>query len=111
MRFAGHDPDDTVHPTSVATNISNSPESLDVSTGVDNALILRLGCFQNHGEPVTVTVGFAAGTLDTVANLTALYKEADEALYQTKSRRISASPGAQRLTGNLTTTGSVRAKA
>ena len=40
----------------------------------------------SDGEPVTVTVGFAAGGLDAVANLTALYKEADEALYEAKNK-------------------------
>ncbi len=54
MRFTGHDPDDAVDATSVATNISNSPASLAVSTGVDNALILRLGCFQNHSVTLDV---------------------------------------------------------
>lgn len=60
---------------------------------------------------MTVTAGFAAGDLDTVADLTALYQEADEALYEAKSKRISASPGAQQLTDDLATTASVGARA
>ncbi len=81
-----------------------------VSRCLDHLLTDPILLEQSDGKPVTVSVGFAAGTLDTVANLSALYKDADEALYQAKGRRVSASPGEQPLTGDLTTTGSVRAK-
>ena len=50
---------------------------------------------QSDGEPVTVAAGFAAGGLDSVADLTELYKQADEALYEAKSRRSSTSSGEQ----------------
>ena len=57
---------------------------------------------QSDGEPVTVAVGFAAGSLEKIADLTALYKEADEALYEDKNNRQSDNFGAP---------GSVSAKA
>jgi len=41
----------------------------------------------SDGEPVTVAVGFAAGGLNKVADITDLYKEADEALYEAKKSR------------------------
>ena len=46
----------------------------------------------SDGEPVTVTVGFAASGLDEVADMTALYKEADDALYEAKSKLASTPP-------------------
>ena len=42
----------------------------------------------SDGEPVTVAVGFAAGGLDDIAEITELYKEADEALYEAKKTRV-----------------------
>jgi len=66
---------------------------------------------QSDGEPVTVTVGLATSDLEKVADLTELYKEADEALYEAKSKRIPTSPGAQQQTGDLFMTSAVRAKA
>ena len=47
----------------------------------------------SNGEPVTVTVGFAAGSPNKVANMTDLYKEADEALYEAKRKLVSAPTG------------------
>lgn len=64
----------------------------------------------SDGKPVTVAVGFATWTSDSVADLTALYKEADEALYEAKSRRSSASLGDQQLTRDLFMTTSVKIK-
>jgi diguanylate cyclase (GGDEF)-like protein len=46
----------------------------------------------SDGEPVTVAVGFAAGGLDKVADITELYKEADEALYEAKKSRVPWTP-------------------
>jgi len=46
----------------------------------------------SDGEPVTVAVGFAAGGLDKVADITELYKEADEALYEAKKSRAPLAP-------------------
>ena len=48
----------------------------------------------SDGEPVTVAVGFAAGGLDKIANITELYKEADEALYESKKTRVQWTPPA-----------------
>jgi diguanylate cyclase (GGDEF)-like protein len=50
----------------------------------------------SDGEPVTVAVGFAAGGLDKVADMTELYKEADEALYEAKKTKLSWTPPADK---------------
>jgi diguanylate cyclase (GGDEF)-like protein len=41
----------------------------------------------SNGEPVTVTAGFARSELKSVADMTDLYKQADEELYAAKSRQ------------------------
>jgi len=41
----------------------------------------------SDGEPVTVAVGFAKGRRNEVADITELYKEADEALYEAKKKK------------------------
>ncbi len=46
----------------------------------------------SDGESVTVSKGSAIATLDTVANFTALYKEADAALYDAKEQRCEDLP-------------------
>ena len=46
----------------------------------------------SDGTAVTVSVGFASEKADRLADLEALYKEADKALYQAKDRRVSAPP-------------------
>ena len=46
----------------------------------------------SNGEPVTVAAGFARAGLNSVAEMTALYKEADEDLYAAKSRQRSNLP-------------------
>ena len=66
---------------------------------------------QSGGEPVTVAVGFATGDSDTIANLTDLYKAADEALYRAKVSPVSTSANEQRLRDILVATGSVKVKA
>lgn len=48
----------------------------------------------SDGEPVTVAVGFAAGRKDEVADITELYKEADEALYEAKKTKVRWMPPA-----------------
>ena len=60
---------------------------------------------------LTVTVGFATGGLDAIASLTALYKEADEALYEAKNKRNSTLPHKRQVIGDLTAADSVKAKA
>ena len=63
----------------------------------------------SNGEPVTVAVGFAAGSLNEIANVTELYKEADEDLYEAKSKR-PASPADRQPTADVAATSSVKAK-
>jgi diguanylate cyclase (GGDEF)-like protein len=46
----------------------------------------------SDGEPVTVAVGFAKGTRGRVADITELYKKADEALYEAKSKKVRWMP-------------------
>ncbi len=65
----------------------------------------------SDGLPVTVAVGFAAGPLDQAADLTELYKQADEALYEAKSRREQTTADERRLAAELYSTGAVRVKA
>jgi diguanylate cyclase (GGDEF)-like protein len=48
----------------------------------------------SDGEPVTVAVGFAKGRTDEVAEMTELYKEADEALYEAKKKKVRWIPPA-----------------
>ena len=48
----------------------------------------------SDGTPVTVAVGFAIGEADRRVDLDVLYKEADAALYQAKSKRSATLPGA-----------------
>ena len=43
---------------------------------------------------MTVAVGFAAGRKDEVADITELYKEADEALYEAKKTKVRWMPPA-----------------
>ena len=57
---------------------------------------------KSDGEPVTVAAGFASGSLNAVANLTALYKKADEALYEEKGKRMSTSRGDRPAAGLVT---------
>ena len=64
----------------------------------------------SNGEPVTVTVGFATGGLNEIADVTALYKEADEALYEAKSKQQLTSPDDRQLTADSAATGSATAK-
>jgi diguanylate cyclase (GGDEF)-like protein len=45
----------------------------------------------SDGEPVTVSVGIAAGGLNEAASMTELYKKAEDALYKAKSRLASSS--------------------
>jgi diguanylate cyclase (GGDEF)-like protein len=52
----------------------------------------------SNGEPVTVAVGFAAGSLDKIADMTELYKEADNALYEAKKTRMPWTPSADEQT-------------
>jgi len=52
----------------------------------------------SDGEPVTVAVGFAKSGLDEVAEITDLYKEADEALYEAKKTRARWVPPADQQT-------------
>jgi len=66
---------------------------------------------ESDGLPVTVSVGFAAGTSDEVADLTELYKNADEALYEAKSRQEQTTPEERRRAAELFSTTVVRAKA
>jgi diguanylate cyclase (GGDEF)-like protein len=63
----------------------------------------------SNGEPVTVAVGFAAGSLNEIADVTELYKEADENLYEAKSKQ-PASPADRQPTADLAATSSVKAK-
>ena len=57
----------------------------------------------SDGEPVTVAVGFASGGLDKVPNITDLYKEADDALYEAKKTRMPWTPPAEKLAvGDIT---------
>ena len=65
----------------------------------------------SDGLPVTVAVGFAAGPLDEAADLTELYKQADQALYEAKNRREQTTPDERRLAAELYSTGAVRVKA
>jgi len=46
----------------------------------------------SDGEPVTVAVGFSSCGLDKAADITELYKEADEALYEAKKTRVPWTP-------------------
>lgn len=64
----------------------------------------------SDGTPVTVSVGFAAEKADQLANLEALYKEADKALYQAKDRRVAVLRGGDSQVQELATAGSVAAK-
>ena len=66
---------------------------------------------ESDGLPVTVAVGFAAGTSDEVADLTELYKKADEALYEAKSRQEQTTPEERRRAAELFSTSAMRAKA
>ena len=66
---------------------------------------------QSDGEPVTVAVGFANSGTDEVADLTALYKEADIALYLAKNTDSPAPADAEKQGNYLFMTGSIGAKA
>jgi diguanylate cyclase (GGDEF)-like protein len=46
----------------------------------------------SNGEPVTVAAGYAKGGLDSVADMTELYKEADDDLYVAKGRQKTTAP-------------------
>ena len=65
----------------------------------------------SDGEPVTVTVGFATSDSDAIADLTALYKAADEALYAAKNTPRPASLGSEPPVNYLFMTGSIGTKA
>ena len=65
---------------------------------------------KSDGRPVTVTVGFAAGKTDQVADLEALYKAADKALYQAKDERVEAPPDGDSQVPEFATADSVAAK-
>jgi diguanylate cyclase (GGDEF)-like protein len=65
----------------------------------------------SDGEPVTVTVGFAAGGLNDVADMNALYKEADEALYAAKNKLLYATSDDRQQIDDGGTSGSVKARA
>ena len=65
---------------------------------------------KSDGTPVTVTVGFAAGKTDQVADLETLYKAADKALYQAKDGRVEAPPGNDSRAQEFATADSVAAK-
>lgn len=66
---------------------------------------------KSDGEPVTVSVGFAAGSSDKVAELAELYKNADAALYEAKSRQKSTSPEDRRMAAELFATGAMSVRA
>jgi len=65
---------------------------------------------QCDGEPVTVSVGVASGPTNRPADLTGLYKAADESLYQDKGTSGQSAPKIQRLVDDLARTGSMRIK-
>lgn len=64
----------------------------------------------SNGEPVTVAAGFAKAGLENVADMTELYKEADEALYIAKKTQKSATPDSQEAIGDLAATGTFPVK-
>lgn len=47
MRFTGHDPDDPINDWAAYGQTSSTPTSPEVTTTVDNCIILRLGAFDN----------------------------------------------------------------
>ena len=59
---------------------------------------------------MTVTVGFAAGKTDQLADLETLYKAADKALYQAKDARVEAPPDGDSKVPEFATADSVAAK-
>ena len=65
---------------------------------------------KSDGTPVTVSVGFASEKADQLADLEALYKEADKALYQAKDRRVGTPPGGESQLQELATAVPVAAK-
>ncbi|MCZ6912193.1 MAG: GGDEF domain-containing protein [Proteobacteria bacterium] len=64
----------------------------------------------SNGEPVTVAAGFARAGLENVADMTELYKEADEDLYLAKKIQKSAAPDSQEAIGDLAATGTFPVK-
>ena len=64
----------------------------------------------SNGEPVTVAAGFATAGLDSVADMTALYKEADEDLYAAKSRQKPRTPDPREQADEFAATGTTTAK-
>jgi hypothetical protein len=59
---------------------------------------------------VTVTVGFAAGGLNDVADMNTLYKEADDALYAAKNKLVYESSDDRQQIDDGGTSGSVKAR-
>jgi diguanylate cyclase (GGDEF)-like protein len=62
----------------------------------------------SDGEPVTVSVGIAAGGLNEAANMTELYKKADDALYKAKSRLSSSTRVDKQRVGSSGESGAAR---
>ena len=65
---------------------------------------------QSDGTAVTVSVGLASEKADQLADLEALYKEADKALYQAKDRRVGTPPGGDSQVRELATAVPVASK-
>ena len=59
----------------------------------------------SNGEPVTVTAGFSKAGLADVADLTELYKDADEALYKAKKTQNSVIADSRGSSGEFAATG------
>jgi len=55
MRFTGHDPSNPIDAMATAAGTSSSPTSPAVATSLDNAMILRLGGFDNRSVTVDDT--------------------------------------------------------
>jgi len=67
MRFTGHDPANPINTYSTFGQTSSSPTSPEVTTTVNNCLILRLGAFDNNDitEDDTGLTGHTTITMDT----------------------------------------------
>ena len=70
MRFTGHDATSPIDASATANGTSSSPTSPAVTTTVDNAMILRLGGFDNNKVTVgdTGLVGHTTITMDKSGN-------------------------------------------
>jgi Tfp pilus assembly protein FimT len=66
MRFTGHDPGNPIHQFAVGSGSSDTPTTPSVTTTVDNAMILRLGGFDDDDITVDDTgiSGHATITMD-----------------------------------------------